>query len=95
MANNKYLRSVKRERELVNNYSGIGWVSFRTAGSKSKGKEFKIDVGAVNLGLNTVGFVPCVNFHQVKTKKGGRNHTETIIKTIKNATINLIWDTWG
>lgn len=67
MPNNKYQRSVKRERELVNDHAGE-YLSARTAGSKSKGTGKKTDVITISLPHKSV------ILHQVKTKKGGRGY---------------------
>lgn len=61
MPNLAYQRSVKRERELVNEYRSRGYYAARSAGSKSPW-----DVWAVN---PTTGDVRLI---QVKTHKGGR-----------------------
>ena len=62
MPNNAYLRSRRREQELVNSYRNMGWISARSAGSKSP-----VDVWAVNPEDGEVRLI------QIKTKKGGRN----------------------
>ena len=65
MPNNKYIRSSKRERELVNRYREKGWIAARTAGSHSP-----IDVFAWNPKLGQIHFI------QVKTHKSARNMVE-------------------
>lgn len=59
-----YNRSVKREREIVNDFRSKGFVSARSAGSKSA-----TDVWAFNPRTLELYMV------QVKTKKGGRGVT--------------------
>lgn len=59
--NNSYLRSTKRERQLVNEARANGFISGRTAGSHSP-----FDLFIWNPKLKTVEFI------QVKTKRGAR-----------------------
>ena len=67
MPNNKYLRSRRREQEIVNDAHKKGvFLAARTAGSKSKGYGFKTDVILIDAKDKLVRLV------QVKTKKGGR-----------------------
>lgn len=61
MPNNKYLRSTKRERELVNEASKEGLISGRTAGSHSP-----FDLFIWNPKEKIMRLI------QVKTKKNGR-----------------------
>lgn len=72
MPNNAYLRSVKRERELVNEFRAKGWMACRSAGSKSP-----YDVWAVNPKTGDVVLI------QVKTEKGGRTRKDTLILKIE------------
>lgn len=69
MPNNSYLRSRKRERELVNQYRKQGWIAARSAGSKSA-----YDVWAFHPGK------ALINLIQVKTTKGG---SRVVIKNHK------------
>lgn len=68
MANLAYNRSTKRERALVNRYRAVGWISARSAGSKSE-----IDVWAVNPKDGET------HLNQIKTKKSGRNETKRLV----------------
>jgi Holliday junction resolvase len=61
MPNNAYLRSRKREQDLVRDFRNRGWISARSAGSKSP-----VDVWCVNPLDGEVRLI------QIKTKKGGR-----------------------
>lgn len=61
MPNNKYLRSTKRERQLVNEARAKGLISGRTAGSHSP-----YDLYIWNPQTKTMELI------QVKTKKGAR-----------------------
>lgn len=61
MPNNKYLRSVKRERQLVNEARAKGLIAGRTAGSHSPVDVFVFDPKD--------GMIRLI---QVKTKKGAR-----------------------
>jgi hypothetical protein len=60
MPNNAYLRSTRREREVVNALRAEGYTACRSAGSHSA-----FDVWAVN-GIGDVKLI------QIKTQKGGR-----------------------
>ena len=64
MPNNSYLRSTRREREIVNDYRSKGWDACRSAGSHSPW-----DVWCFNPKTKEVHLI------QVKTKKGGRTVT--------------------
>jgi Holliday junction resolvase len=66
--NNAYLRSTKRERLLVNAYRNAGWLSARSAGSKSP-----VDVWAVNPHTGET------HLTQIKTKKGSRDSFKKLI----------------
>lgn len=71
MPNNKYLRSRRREQELVRFYKGLKYISARSAGSKSP-----VDVWAFKPSKKVVFL------DQIKTKKGGKNeHIKLIRKT--------------
>lgn len=67
MPNNSYIRSTKRERELVNLFRKSGWDACRSAGSHSPW-----DVWAFNREKNKVYLV------QVKTTKGARRLEKTL-----------------
>ena len=60
--NNSYIRSRRRETELVNKFKSDGYIACRSAGSHSA-----FDVWAFHPALNTAILV------QIKTKKGGRH----------------------
>ena len=64
MPNNSYLRSRRKEQQLVREFRKAGWVSARSAGSKSP-----IDVWAFHPKENRLYMV------QVKTKKGGKGRS--------------------
>lgn len=67
MPNNKYIRSTKKERLVVNQEVANGAaVALRAAGSKSKGEGFATDVVSVNLKEKVVKLI------QIKTKKGAK-----------------------
>lgn len=66
MPNNSYLRSRRREQETVNKYRKLGYISARSAGSKSE-----IDVWAYHPVSKVLLLI------QIKTKKGGRGFYET------------------
>ena len=83
MPNNKYLRSVKRERELVNYFRKNGQISGRSAGSHSP-----VDVFAWDEKNKTVSFI------QVKTKKGTRFSITKNWRMIKNATVFVWTQSW-
>ena len=68
MPNNAYLRSRRREQNLVNEYRRAGWISARSAGSKSE-----VDVWACSPVSGET------HLCQIKTKKGGRNTTKKLI----------------
>lgn len=80
MANNKYLRSVKRERELVNEARAFGAIAARSAGSKSA-----FDVWEWNAKTKTAIFT------QVKTKKGARNKVVSDIAIYDNVKVIERW----
>ncbi len=80
MANNAYLRSVKRERETVNRFRADGWISARSAGSKSK-----IDVWAYHPVLKELRMI------QIKTKKGGRGMTEKRLFFHEDVKASFFW----
>lgn len=82
MPNNAYLRSVKRERELVNMYRKEGWYACRSAGSKSPW-----DVYSVNPKTGEV------HLTQIKTKKGGRNIETKLLKTYPGI-VSEFWRTY-
>lgn len=84
MPNNKYLRSVKKERELVNKYRADGWTSARTAGSKSP-----IDVFAMRPPQEPGG-VGEIRFIQIKTKKGARGWKQ-LNKVVFKANVESYW----
>lgn len=69
MPNNGYLRSTKRERQLVIYYKSIGWEAARSAGSHGA-----YDVWAFNPNTGEVHLI------QVKTKKNGR--TQVVKKEV-------------
>lgn len=65
--NHAYNRSTKREREIVNRYRADGWISARSAGSKSE-----IDVWAYH------PIRKLLELTQVKTRKGARGVRTTV-----------------
>jgi hypothetical protein len=77
MPNNKYLRSTKRERELVNKFRADGWDACRSAGSHSPW-----DVWAFNPNTKEVILI------QVKTKKGARGKKVKFYTRFEPATIS-------
>ena len=79
MPNNGYLRSTRRERQLVSYYKSIGWHSARSAGSHGEW-----DVYAYNPYTGETHFI------QVKTKKNGMNQVEKNL-TIKTACTVKTW----
>lgn len=79
MPNNAYLRSTKRERELVNQYRRNGWHSCRSAGSHSQW-----DVWAYNPADGAVELT------QIKTKKGARGFTDKILEE-RIGRVKLVW----
>src|ERR1700675_5071419 len=70
MPNNAYLRSTKREREVMNEYRLRGFISARSAGSHSA-----VDVWAVSARDALVDII------QIKTNKGGRFLVKKCIRT--------------
>lgn len=68
MPNLSYLRSRRREQELVNSYRSMGWIAARSAGSKSE-----VDVFAINRADGEVRLI------QIKTKKGGRSLKKRLV----------------
>ena len=74
--NNSYLRSTRRERELVNEYRSLGWDACRSAGSHSPW-----DVWCFNPNTGEVLLI------QVKTKKGGRGVAIKNQKVYPNASV--------
>ena len=79
MPNNAYQRSTKRERALVNRYRASGWISARSAGSKSE-----VDVWAVNKKTGEV------HLNQIKTEKGGRTETKKVMWKVGDTTFYWI-----
>ena len=84
MPNNKYERSVKRERQLVNEARAKGNLSARSAGSKSK-----VDVWEVD---HRDKVVHCI---QVKTHKGGRFLVKKDTDVYEGYTVIFSTYTWG
>lgn len=80
MANNKYQRSVKRERELVNEARAAGCLAARSAGSKSP-----IDVWSWDKANKTVTIT------QVKTKKGARSKVVSTVEMYDNVKLIYNW----
>ncbi len=80
MANLAYNRSTKRERETVNRFRVDGWISARSAGSKSK-----VDVWAYNPVTHELRMV------QIKTKKGGRTMTEKRLFFHEDVKASFYW----
>lgn len=76
MPNNAYERSVRRERELVNEYRKLGWDACRSAGSHSPWDVWAFD--PVNKRVLLI---------QVKTKKGGRAVRLADMKLYLNVTV--------
>lgn len=73
MPNNKYLRSTKRERQLVNQARAKGLISARSAGSHSP-----VDVWIFDPKKKIFKLI------QVKTKKGARGFIEKNIIIYEN-----------
>lgn len=84
MANNKYLRSTKRERELVNKARKAGMIACRSAGSHSP-----FDVWIVDHRDKVVRLI------QVKTKKGGRIHVVKDERVFPGYTLITSTYSWG
>ena len=80
MANNKYLRSVKRERELVNEARAAGHIAARSAGSKSPVDVWDWDP------VNKVVIIT-----QVKTKKGARGKVVSDIAIFEGVKLYQRW----
>ncbi len=79
MPNNSYLRSTRREREIVNHYRSLGWDACRSAGSHSPW-----DCWMYNPRTKEVILI------QVKTKKNGRN----VVQKKKTLERGCIIETW-
>ena len=79
MPNNSYKRSVKREREIVNDARKKGAIAARSAGSKSP-----VDVWEFYPGTNEVYLI------QVKTEKGASIFFDTDRKVFKNCTVTML-----
>lgn len=85
-----YQRSIKRERQIVNEADANGaFLVARTAGSKSKGTGFKTDVFSVSQPKDATIYLT-----QVKTKKGGRHRTTKDIKVLGQYTVITRLETW-
>lgn len=80
MPNNSYLRSAAKERELVNKYRSEGYISARSAGSKSA-----IDVWAFHPEKKELILT------QIKTEKGGRKLVVTVKERWENVTARFDW----
>lgn len=83
MPNNKYLRSTKRERQLVNEARMKGCIAARSAGSHSA-----VDVWSFNPQDKIV------RLWQVKTKKNGRMIIEKDKKVYDNVTVIFSTFSW-
>lgn len=83
MPNNKYLRSTKRERQLVNEAREKGLISGRTAGSHSP-----YDLYIWNPKESTMELV------QVKTKKGARMKILKQKEVYNNCTVITTLVSW-
>jgi Holliday junction resolvase len=90
MPNNKYIRSTKKERKVVNDKIREGYdVAARCAGSKSKGPGFATDVFAVNHRTKTIDLI------QVKTTIGSRSLVTNDIRVLDGYTLRetmYIWE---
>lgn len=76
MPNNAYLRSTKREREIVNKARAEGKIAGRTAGSHSP-----FDVYVWDRKNKVMSLI------QVKTKKGGRFRVERMQECFTDASV--------
>lgn len=83
MANNSYLRSTKRERELVNKFRSQGYQACRSAGSHSPW-----DVWAWNPASRTLVLI------QVKTKRGARQIVEKSKVLFENCIVKTSTYSW-
>lgn len=83
MPNNKYLRSVKKERQIVNEARIDGWIAARSAGSHSP-----YDCWLWNPKEKLVRLV------QVKTKKGARMLIKKDEKVYDNVTLITATYSW-
>lgn len=83
MPNNKYLRSTKRERQLVNEARAKGAIAARSAGSHSP-----VDVWSFYPGKNEVYLI------QVKTEKGASVSVDKDKKVFKNCTVTMFTRSW-
>jgi Holliday junction resolvase len=82
MPNNKYVRSTKKERDLVNSAADNGAdVALRSAGSKSKGRGYKTDVVVVDHRDKRVDLI------QVKTKVNHRIRIEKDVNVYTGYTV--------
>ena len=79
MPNNSYLRSRRREWQLMNNFREIGYDACRSAGSHSA-----FDVWAWNEKDRLVTLV------QIKTKKGSRKAKIKNLKTFENVIVKTM-----
>lgn len=80
MPNNGYLRSRKREQQIVAEARAKGWIAARSAGSKSPVDCWLFDPKKLVLYMI-----------QVKTKKGGRGLLMIDKKTYENVTVIERW----
>jgi Holliday junction resolvase len=77
--NNSYLRSRKKEQELVREFRANGFISARSAGSKSE-----IDVWAFNPKTKEMFLI------QIKTTLGCSKYRETDLETFKDVTVHKV-----
>lgn len=80
MANNSYLRSTRRERDLVKWYRARGWDACRSAGSHSPWDVWAYDPKTGNVVLT-----------QIKTKKGGRKCYMKLLVRWTNSKVETFW----
>jgi len=66
--NNSYIRGVRRERELVNEYRKRGWDACRSAGSHSPWDVWAFDPRTGDVELT-----------QIKSKKGAKKMTDRVL----------------
>ena len=80
MPNLAYIRSRRREQETVNKYRKLGYISARSAGSKSE-----IDVWAYHPVHKVLHLI------QIKTKKGGRGFYEKVMWHHAEVEAKFLW----
>jgi len=87
MPNIKYRQSAEVERNEAKKECCDQYLGFRTAGSKSRGRLFKLDVGRF------CGKTKKFYLLQIKTSKGWKKCKKVRKKVIKNVTV--IMEQWN